>query len=76
MAEVRKIICDVCGRDIETGYVIKQAARRRIRGGSATNENYRFDLCTDCFDRIARECKKDANADAARNGAVDPSAAK
>ena len=74
MAEVRKIVCDVCGRDIETGYTIKQAARRRIRGGSATSENYRFDLCTGCFDRIARECKKDAAA--ARNGAVDPSAAK
>ena len=74
MAEVRKIVCDVCGRDMETGYTIKQATRRRIHGGSAMRENYRFDLCTRCFDRIARECKKDA--DAARNGAVDPAATK
>lgn len=66
MAEVRKIVCDVCGQDIETGYTIKQAARRRIHGGSAMNGNYRFDLCTHCFDRIARECKKDAAADAAK----------
>lgn len=76
MAEVRKIVCDVCGRDMETGYTIKQATRRRIHGGSAMRENYRFDLCTRCFDRIARECKKDADADAARNGAVDPAATK
>ena len=69
MAEIKKIVCDVCGRDMETGYTIKQAARRRIRGGSATNENYRFDLCTRCFDRIARECKKDANAAEKEGGA-------
>ena len=56
MAEVRKIVCDVCGRDIENGYSIRPAARRRITHGSGTNENYRFDVCDSCFSKLKELC--------------------
>ena len=59
MAEIKKIVCDVCGRDIGTGWAIRPAARRRISSGQGTNGNFRFDICDKCFARIASACKKD-----------------
>ena len=62
MAEVRKIVCDICGRDIENGYSIRPAARRRITHGSGTNENYRFDVCDSCFKKLKELCSEKEKA--------------
>ena len=58
--EVRRIVCDVCGRDVKDGHSIRPAARRRITHGSCTNENYRFDVCDQCFNKLRELCSKEA----------------
>ena len=58
MAEIRKITCDMCGREIREGDVLKPSSRRRISGGKTTNGAYRFDLCDACFDQIQKACVK------------------
>jgi len=57
MAEIKKLVCDMCGRDIKDGYVFKPSSRRRIHGGATTSGAYRFDLCTACLDQIQKACK-------------------
>ena len=57
MAEIKKLVCDVCGRDIKNGYVLKPSSRRRIANGVATNGAYRFDMCDACFERLKKACK-------------------
>ena len=59
MAEIRKFVCDVCGRDIVDGQTIKPSSRRMINGKCPDRGNYRFDICDDCFERIKKECRKE-----------------
>lgn len=58
MAEVRKIVCDMCGRDIADGYTLVPSGRRRIHGGTAVSGAYRFDLCNKCFETVKAVCAK------------------
>ena len=57
MAEIRKITCDMCGCDIQNGYVFRPSSRRRITHGTTTNGAYRFDLCDECFARLQEACR-------------------
>lgn len=57
MAEIKKLVCDMCGRDIKDGYVFKPSSRRRIHGGTTTSGAYRFDLCDACLGQIQKACK-------------------
>ena len=64
MAEIRKITCDMCGCDIQNGYVFRPSSRRRITHGTTTNGAYRFDLCDKCFERLQEACTNDRKAEA------------
>lgn len=57
MAEIKKLVCDMCGRDIKNGYVFKPSSRRRISDGTTTSSAYRFDLCDACLTQIQKACK-------------------
>lgn len=57
MAEIRKLVCDMCGHDIKDGYVFKPSSRRRIHGGTTAGGAYRFDLCDKCLAQIQKACK-------------------
>ena len=73
MAEIRKITCDMCGRDIKAGYVFSPAWRRRIANRTATRGAYRFDLCDDCFNALKEACTKKREADAGGGREGNPS---
>ncbi len=64
MAEIKKLICDMCGRDIKDGYVFKPASRRRISNGTTTSGAYRFDLCDACLAQIRSACRSRKEAQA------------
>ena len=57
MAEIKILICDVCGNELKDGAVLTHSNRRRIEDGVARKEAFRFDICDRCFGRIKRECR-------------------
>lgn len=49
MAEIRTIVCDVCGKQISEGSTFTMHRRTIDRGVPAPGGRYRFDMCGDCF---------------------------
>ena len=57
MAEIQKIVCDMCGCTINNGYEIATSYRRRIVMKYPQRGQARFDLCDQCFNRIKEACE-------------------
>lgn len=60
MAEIRILVCDVCGREIKDGVILTNSNRRRVNGLVPDRAAFRFDICDRCFIKIKRECRKEA----------------
>jgi hypothetical protein len=56
MAEIKILVCDVCGQELTDGTVLTNSNRRRVEGSVPRREAFRFDICDRCFERIKREC--------------------
>lgn len=59
MAEIRYLVCDVCGRKLRDGVILTRSNRRRVESSVPVPEAFRFDICNRCFGRIKRECRKE-----------------
>lgn len=68
MAEIRKITCDMCGRDIKDGSTFSPAWRRHIDNCKATRGAYRFDLCEKCFEQLKKACTNARKAETDADG--------
>lgn len=62
MAEVRKIVCDMCGDTINNGYEIATSYRRRIVMKYPLRGQARFGLCDKCFNLIFNLIKEACEA--------------
>lgn len=64
MAEIRKIMCDMCGRIIGSGHTVASSRRRSIIGGARDHGAFRFDICDECFARLQEACRARKEAQA------------
>ena len=69
MAEIKILICDVCGQELKEGVILTNSNRRRVYGSVPSREAFRFDICDRCFNRIKRECKKSSKEDSSNDDA-------
>lgn len=71
MAEIKLLVCDVCGQELRDGVILTHSNRRRVDGTVPRREAFRFDICDRCFGRIKRECRKERK-EAKENGDKRP----
>jgi len=69
MAEIKILVCDVCGQEVKDGVILTNSNRRRVDSAGPRREAFRFDICDRCFNRIKRECKKSSKEDSSNDDA-------